>query len=287
MSAKTGTSALEVDWLALCRSATEKLRAALARRPSTPERAVPTGRGAGGDETLVIDGDAEAVVFAELERLHASGHQFSVISEERGEVVFGDGTSPVRVVVDPIDGSLNAKRLIPNYALSIAVSPGATMEDVEFGFVHDFGSGEEYVARLAEGATMNGDPLDAENSGHGLEVVGFEAARPEWIAPVAARLEGQVYRLRVVGSIALSLCYLAATRFDGMVTANTCRSVDAAAAQLIAREGGAFVSVLGHGGLEAPLDLDTRFRIAAARTPEGLETLVRALTEAGLPSDDA
>jgi fructose-1,6-bisphosphatase/inositol monophosphatase family enzyme len=68
-----------------------------------------------------------------------------------------------------------------------------------------------------------------------------------------------------------------------MVTANTCRSVDAAAGQLVAREAGAFVSVLGHGGLEAPLDIDARFRIAAARTPEGLETLVRALTGAGLP----
>jgi myo-inositol-1(or 4)-monophosphatase len=283
MSAKTGTSVLDVDWLAVCRSARAKLRVAFDRHPSTLERAVGTGLGAGGDETLVIDGDAEAAVFDELEQLHARGYRFSAISEERGEVVYGDGTSPVRVVIDPIDGSLNAKRLIPSYALSIAVSPGATMEDVEFGFVHDFGTGEEYVARLGEGATVNGEPLDAEDDGRGLEVVGFESAKPEWIAPVAARLEGRVFRLRILGSIALSLCYLAASRFDGMLTANTCRSVDAAAAQLIAREGGAFVSVLGHGGLEAPLDLETRFRIAAARTPEGLETLVRGLTDAGLP----
>jgi myo-inositol-1(or 4)-monophosphatase len=284
MSAKTGTGVLDVDWLAVCRSARAKLRVAVDRHPSTPERAVGTGRGAGGDETLVIDGDAEAAVLDELEQLHARGYQFSAISEERGEVVYGDGASPVRVVIDPIDGSLNAKRLIPSYALSIAVSPGPTMEDVEFGFVHDFGTGEEYVARLAEGATVNGEPLDAENPGRGLEVVGFESAKPEWIAPVAAQLEGKVFRLRILGSIALSLCYLAAARFDGMLTANTCRSVDAAAAQLIAREGGAFVSVLGHGGLEAPLDLGQRFRIAAARTPEALETLVRALTDAGLPN---
>jgi fructose-1,6-bisphosphatase/inositol monophosphatase family enzyme len=76
---------------------------------------------------------------------------------------------------------------------------------------------------------------------------------------------------------------VAASRFDGMATTNVCRSVDAAAAQLIAREAGAFVSVLGHAGIEAPLDLDKRFRLAAARTPEGLETLVRALTDAGIP----
>jgi myo-inositol-1(or 4)-monophosphatase len=283
MSAKTATSVLEIDWLAVCRSATAKLKAAFERRPSTPERALGTGRGAGGDETLVIDRDAESAVFEELEQLGRGGHQFTAISEERGEVVYGDATSPVRVVIDPIDGSLNAKRLIPSFALSIAVSAGPTMEDVAFGFVHDFGTGEQYVARLAEGATVNGKPLELPGDPAGLEVVGFESARPEWIAPVAERLEGDVYRIRIVGSIALSLCYLAAGRFDGMLTANTCRSVDVAAAQLVAREAGAFVSVLGHGGLEAPLDLDSRFRIAAGRTPEGLETLVRALTNAGLP----
>ena len=90
--------------------------------------------------------------------------------------------------------------------------------------------------------------------------------------------------MRIIGSIAISLCYVAASRFDGMATTNICRSVDAAAAQLIAREAGAFVSVLGHAGIEAPLDLDVRFRLAAARTPEGLETLVGALTSAGMPN---
>jgi myo-inositol-1(or 4)-monophosphatase len=285
MSAKTATSVLDVDWLAVCRNATAKLKAAFDRRPSTPERAVGIGRGAGGDETLVIDGDAESAVFEELEQLGARGYQFRAISEERGEVVYGNDTSPVRVVIDPIDGSLNAKRLIPSFALSIAVSVGPTMEDVEFGFVHDFGAGEQYVARLAEGATVNGEPLELPADRAGLEVVGVESAKPEWIAPVAERLAGEVYRIRIVGSIALSLCYLAGARFDGMLTANTCRSVDVAAAQLIAREAGAFVSVLGHGGLEAPLDLESRFRIAAGRTPEGLEALVRALTDAGLPAD--
>jgi myo-inositol-1(or 4)-monophosphatase len=92
--------------------------------------------------------------------------------------------------------------------------------------------------------------------------------------------------MRVVGSIAVTLCYVAAARLDGMLTANVCRSVDAAAAQLIAREAGAFVSVLGHGGIEAPLDLGARFRLVAARTPEGLETLVQALTAAGIPPAD-
>jgi myo-inositol-1(or 4)-monophosphatase len=288
MSAKQAdTRALEADWLGLCRRATGSLEAIFSRLPSTGERALGAGRGAGGDETLLIDDSAETAIFAELDSLHAQGFDFTAISEERGEVVFGEGSSGVRVVIDPIDGSLNAKRLIPTYSLSIAVASGETMEDVRFGYVYDFGTREEYIAKLGEGTTLQGMPLDPDEVGRGLEVVGFEAARPGWIAPIAARLGDAVYRMRVVGSIAVTLCYVAAARLDGMLTANTCRSVDAAAAQLIAREAGAFVSVLGHGGIEAPLDLDVRFRLVAARTPEGLETLVQALTDAGPPPEEA
>ena len=62
--------------------------------------------GEGGDRTLVIDQQAEDGVFAELERLHHDGARFTALSEERGIVDFGgDG---VTVVIDPLDGSLNA-----------------------------------------------------------------------------------------------------------------------------------------------------------------------------------
>jgi myo-inositol-1(or 4)-monophosphatase len=257
----------------------------LAEHPATLDRDVGTERGAGGDRTLVIDDLAEDAVFAELDTLHAEGCDFTAISEERGSVVYGDGSSEVRVVIDPIDGSLNAKRLIPIYSLSLAVASGGTMEDVEFGYVREFATGEEYIARRGQGAELNGELLDAELGGSKLEIVGLEAARPEYVAPVVAQLEGRVYRVRVIGTVAVSLCYVAAGRFDGMVTTDVCRSVDAAAAQLIAREAGAFVDFLKHGGIEAPLDIDARYRLVAARAPEHLETLVRALAT-GRPFDD-
>jgi myo-inositol-1(or 4)-monophosphatase len=277
--------ALAADWIGVCRRAADRISAMFGERPTTGERESGTERGAGGDRTLVIDSLAETAVFEELEALHAGGCDFTVISEERGTVVFGDGTSNVRVVVDPIDGSLNAKRLIPTYSLSIAVAAGETMEDVGFAYVRDFGTGEEFTARREQGAELNGEPLEPEEADSKLEVVGFECARPEWVAPVAAQLEGKVYRLRMVGTIAVSLCYVAAARFDGMVTTGVCRSVDAAAGQLIAREAGAFVDFLKHGGIEAPLDLDARYRMVAARAPEHLETLVSALV-AGRPQGD-
>jgi myo-inositol-1(or 4)-monophosphatase len=281
----TTEKALSADWIALCRRAADRLEGALADHPTTAERGVAGARGAGGDRTLAVDSAAEDAVFAELEVLHAEGLEFTVISEERGNVVFGDGSSEVRVVVDPIDGSLNAKRLIPAYALSIAVANGNTMEDVEYAFVRDFGTGEEFTATRNGGAELNGQQLDHLEPGDSIEVVGFEAARPEWVAPVAAQLEGKLYRMRMIGTIAVSLCYVAAARFDGMITTDVCRSVDAAAGQLIAREAGAFVDFLKHGGIEAPLDLEARYRMVAARSPEHLETLVTALTT-GRPLGD-
>ena len=148
-------SALDADWLGLCRRATSGLEAMLAGAPTTAERAVETGtRGEGGDRTLVIDASAETVVLDELSALHEAGERFSAFSEERGEVDFGDPS--IRVIIDPIDGSLNAKRGLPHHALSIAVADGETMADVEFAYVYDFGPGEEWWARRGEGAWLNG-----------------------------------------------------------------------------------------------------------------------------------
>lgn len=286
MSGQSNSAALEADWLGACRRAVSGLEEVFNRYTTSSERAVEVGRGVGGDNTLVVDKAAEDAVFVELDALHAEGHEFIAISEERGEIRFGgEAAERVRVVIDPIDGSLNAKRMLPTYALSIAVASGETFEDVEIGFVHDFGSGEQYVAKRREGATLNGIALDPDAGNDSLELVGFESARPGWVAPVAEMLAADVFRMRVIGTIATTLCYVAAARFDGMLTMSTCRSVDAAAAQLIVREAGGFVSVLGQGGLEAPLSLDARYRLAAARSPAHLETLVGALVDAGTPAE--
>ena len=103
------------------------------------------GAGEGGDETTAIDAAAERVI---LERFR--GEDVRLVSEEAG--LSGDGRWTV--VVDPIDGSLNAKRGIPFFSLSIAVADGGTMDDVVFGYVHDFGSGEEWTATRGGGALL-------------------------------------------------------------------------------------------------------------------------------------
>ena len=150
------------DWLGAARAATREIEAILGRSTTTEQRARETGtRGQGGDRTLEIDAAAEAAVFAQLDALAGAGRRFTVFSEERGRVDFdGDPARPVLVVVDPLDGSRNAKRGLSHHALSIAVAEGRTMGDVVFGYVFDFGPGEEWTARRGGGAALNGMPLD-------------------------------------------------------------------------------------------------------------------------------
>jgi myo-inositol-1(or 4)-monophosphatase len=252
----------------------------LAQTPSTKQRAVETGtRGSGGDRTLVIDRSAEKLVTTELERLCGEGYRFVALSEERGEIDYGDPA--VRVIIDPIDGSLNAKRGIPHHALSIAVADGETMADVAFAYVYDFGPGEEWWARRGEGAWLDGAPLDPsleERRGRDgrLEVLGIESADPRWVAASIDALADSAHRLRALGTIASSLCQVAAARFDGMVSLRRARGVDAAAGQLIVREAGGCVDFPSCADpLAAPLDAEPSSPVIAARSAETLEQLAR------------
>src|SRR5215470_154893 len=185
---KAPETLLSHDWLGACRRAAEGLETVLREHPTSAERVVETGeRGEGGDLTLVIDAEAEDAVFSELDGLHRDGARFTAVSEERGYVDFGD--PDVLVVIDPIDGSLNAKRGLVHHALSIAVADGPTMADVRFGYVLDLGTDEEWWARSGEGAFLDGDPIDAaperRTDDGRLELVAIESASTR---PLAAAI---------------------------------------------------------------------------------------------------
>jgi myo-inositol-1(or 4)-monophosphatase len=260
---------LSADWPAICRRIVAAQRPIFERTRTSAERTAYEGVGEGGDRTLVIDRECEDAVFAELDQLAAEGASFVAVSEERGEVSFGDG-GDARVVIDPIDGSLNARRTIPSFAVSIAVASGPSMADVEFGFVHDFGADEEFLASRGAGAHLHGAPIAVSAEAERMEVVGVESAEPEWALPAIEALAGKVFRLRVVGAIAISAAYVGAGRFDAMLSLRSCRSVDAAAAQLIVREAGGAVAFGSGGPEQAMLDLDSRYPMAAANGEAGL-----------------
>jgi myo-inositol-1(or 4)-monophosphatase len=271
--------ALALDWTAACRRMVEAIKVGFEPYPTYATRNVGVGRGAGGDNTLIIDEVAEDAVFAVLEELAADeGVTFMAISEERGTVSFG--STGVKVIVDPIDGSLNAKRVAQSYSLSVAVAAGDTMADVVYGYVYDFGANEEWVAVLGKGAEVDGRLLDPSEAGNELEVVGLESTKPVFLTPVLlGNFDGHVQRIRSIGSIALTMCQVAAARYDGMLSLRSCRSVDAAASQLIVREAGGTV-IFGDpdNPLGAPLDLAPHKPVSAGRDEARARFLIGALT---------
>jgi myo-inositol-1(or 4)-monophosphatase len=255
-------------WLALCRGARDDVRDVLVALPGRAEREPIVGAGEGGDETTAIDAAAESVILARFR-----GEDVRIVSEEVGV----EGNGRWTVVVDPIDGSLNAKRGIPFFSISIAVADGDTMDDVVFGYVYDFGANEEWTAVRGGGALLNGAAI-TERPKDELEILSFEATTLAYVTEHAASFTGVAHRLRIMGSLAISLCHLAAGRIDGVVSLKGARSVDIAAAQLLVREQGLAIDLPEAPPFgAAPLDLEGRSRVVAAGTSELCARLAAAL----------
>ena len=263
------------DWLGFCRRAAGAARDAVHAYATTAERAVETGRGEGGDMAYVIDRAAEDAIFAEIEAL---GVPLLAISEERGELQIAGG-SEVRIVIDPVDGSLNAKRGLPFACVSIAIATGPRMGDVEIGWIAELDprlsagdeprQGRDWWAVRGEGAFRDGEPLPTLQPGP-LEVLGLETARPELVAAAASAIESTgARRIRGLGSVAMTLCLVAAGQLDAMLSLRPIRSVDAAAAQLLVTEAGGAVAFPA----DDELSLEMRSPVLAARDAELLERL--------------
>ena len=213
-----------------------------------------------------------------IARLRELDTPLTVVSEEIGELELGGPGGP-RVVVDPIDGSLNAKRGIPFFSLSVAVADGPAMETSHFGYVYDFGSARGVDGR-ARRRRVSRRRAARRGAAEGPSSRSCRSRRrtTAFVVDKAAAMTGVAHRLRIMGSLAISLCHLAAGRVDGVCSLKPARSVDIAAAQLLVRECGLAIELFEAPPFEeAPLDLVARSRVAAAGTAELCASLAAAL----------
>jgi myo-inositol-1(or 4)-monophosphatase len=254
-------------WLDVFRAAATDVRRVLDDLPTRVEREPVLATGVGGDDTTAVDEAAERAVVARLEELHRTGAEFTLVSEELGERAFG--SSDMRIVLDPIDGSINAKRGLRAFCLSIAVAGGSTIGDVVLGYVYDFGTGEEWTAERGAGAMLDGHRLGDVRPKEKVELLAMEGTLAASVADRAEALVGYAQRFRITGSLALSLCQLAAGRVDAVCSLREARAVDIAAAQLLVREVGLAIGYADGGPLDAaPLDNTPRSPVVAAGTEE-------------------
>lgn len=158
------------------------------------------------------------------------------------------GTTGLRWVIDPLDGTTNYLYGLPGYGVSIAVEhDGRSVVGVVLDPVHD----ELFVATVGRGATLGDVPISctaATDLGHALVGTGF-GYLPEVRAAQGAILRELLPRVRDVrraGAAAVDLCAVACGRLDAYYEQGL-QPWDLAAGELVATEAGALVTGVGGG----------------------------------------
>ncbi|MER6720231.1 inositol monophosphatase family protein [Streptomyces halstedii] len=185
-----------------------------------------------------------------------------------------EGTSGVRWVIDPLDGTVNYLYGLPTWAVSIAAERDG---ERVVGVVEAPMRRETFHAVLGSGAHLNGEPLRCRPAApldQALVSTGFNYVTEVRThqAEVARRLIPRLRDIRRGGSAAIDLCDVAAGRLDGYFERGL-HPWDLAAGDLIAREAGALTG--GRPGLPADGDL------TVAATPGVFEPLQTLLEELG------
>jgi myo-inositol-1(or 4)-monophosphatase len=193
-----------------------------------------------------VDRWAEDIIIAALEQAHAAGEDFTLISEEAGVRTFGAGSTVV--LVDPIDGSNNAKNGVPFFATAIALLDGDRLSGLRIGYIINLASGDEFWAVKDAGAFKNGARLRTPDTDT-LTIASYEASDPANDVPRILPLLRAAKRTRCFGSTALDLAYLAAGAVSVFATATSSRSFDYAAGMLIVREAGGMMTDLAGNDL--------------------------------------
>ena len=232
--------------------------------------------GAGGDRTLEVDRAAEAIVFAELEAAAGRGERFSVLSEESGHRSFG-ADYPL-VLVDPVDGSLNAKQGLPLFATMLALLDGPAVNDTVAGCVMNVVTGDSWTAIRKQGAWRAGKQLHVLPSRRTdrIQILGLEISARSLAA--ARPLLEHSNKIRILGSMALSIVHTAAGGFDVFCAPTPVRVFDMAASLLILAEAGGVASDL-HGKPLGSLacTLETRTSLLCAPNHELHATALKTM----------
>jgi myo-inositol-1(or 4)-monophosphatase len=235
---------------------------------------VRRGRATAGDDVEVksspvdvvtaVDTAAERLV---VDLLLRARPEDGVLGEEGAD---RDGTSGVRWVIDPIDGTVNFLYDLPAYAVSIAAEVAGT---VRAGVVLNVATGELFTASSGGGAHLlapgspepvrlvGGRPVSLEQS---LIATGFgyRVEQRQVQGAVVAALLPRVRDIRRHGSAALDLCAAAAGRVDAYYELDL-KPWDHAAGALIAAEAGLVVTGLAGRPFAEPMAIAVAAGIAA------------------------
>lgn len=235
----------------------------------TAKAAEEIKKGAGGDISLYIDIVAEDLVINALKKANAN---LLVISEEVGEIYVGDQKKAIesqeKIIMDPIDGSLNSIRGIPYCCISIAYAKGNSLEDINKAVILNLATKDLYWAEKGKGSFLNDKRIKV--SSHDLsDYPVFEIdGEPGTLANEMIKYESilrKIYKVRIMGSIALTFCLLASGKIDGFLDFKKyTRLVDMAASYLIVQEAGGKMFSKKGTDLDVKLSMDAQIPLAVS-----------------------
>ena len=251
-----------------------------------PESGEKVKMGADGTPTALIDIVAEEKVINILKNAPVLSY---IVSEEIGELKLGKGTKKsislthelrrddikeedrprFIFLVDPIDGTSNAIKEIPAFGISIAVANVpegrlATLNDVELGFISNFGNGNFFEAEKGKGCWLNNEEVHPSNivSFSDITLGGFTKSGTS----EASQLVDNARRMRVLGSVVLEISYVASGRYDAFIDLRGSRIIDIAASKLILEEAGGIITDKYGEKLNNILSIHERTIVVAANT---------------------
>ncbi|MBR0472886.1 MAG: bifunctional fructose-bisphosphatase/inositol-phosphate phosphatase [Methanosphaera sp.] len=267
-------------WLELCNNISEKVEEAIAIAREDPSLTSITKIGADGTPTHKIDEYAEN---AAIQVLEDTGYSLILISEEIGTIKIGDDSAQAVIIMDPLDGTTNALKNLPCYGISIAVGKlegdddleNVTLDDIEVAYVKNFPTNDVYTAVKNRYATKNNKLISVSS---------VTEAKHATVSTYIYRTKRDlnkifpnVRRMRIMGAIAVEMCYLAEGVYDVFLDTQAVRVLDIAASQLIIREAGGYITDIDSNELSSQIDLLAKTTIVATPNKSLQEDIVGLL----------
>lgn len=188
------------------------------------------------DVKITADKAAEALILTQLK----AATTFPILTEETG---WHEGKDERFIwIVDPLDGTFNYLQNIPFCCVAIALVEN---QQPRIGVIYDFNRDELFSGIIGEGAWLNNQPLHVSKttkSQNAVLVTGFPSDTDYSNAALEVfyRRAQNWKKIRMLGSAALSLAYVAAGRADAYEERNTNFWDVAAGCALVKAAGGAF-----------------------------------------------
>lgn len=267
-------------WLDICSVISKNVEESLLEARKDPDLTSVTKIGADGTPTHKIDEYAEN---AAIDVLKDTGRSLILVSEEIGTIKIGEESAEIVLIMDPLDGTTNAMKNIPCFGISIAIAPldddnalsKITLADVNIAFVKNFPTGDSYYAVKNRGAKKNGESIS---------VSGVEEAGRATLSTYLYRssrdmnnIYAHVRRMRIMGAIAIEMCFVAEGIYDVFLDTQAVRVLDIAASQLIVKEAGGHISDIYSNALSSQVDLNEKTTIIATPNKKLREDIIRLL----------